>query len=168
MFDTPAEFLEAVYPFRMISTVLRPDSGGAGKHRGGVGTVKIFEILSPCSVTVYFERSKCPPWGLKGGREGTPGHVEIHREGQPPERKLKGTVSLNVGDRVYIITGGGGGFGPPLERPAERVQADVRRGVVSREVASREYGVVLDDANNIVLSATEARRREMARLSEPL
>jgi N-methylhydantoinase B len=147
MFDTPAEFLEASYPLRVLSAELRPNSGGAGKFRGGLGTVKVIEILAPCTLTVYFERTKCPPWGLNGGREGTPGFVEIHRAGLPVERKLKGDVSLEAGDRVHIIAGGGGGFGPPKERNQELVRADLERGMITAEHASREYGFSLHNGD---------------------
>ena len=158
MFDTPAEFLEAAYPFRMIATRLRPDSGGAGRHRGGLGTIKVFEILSPCTVTVYFERTKCAPWGLMGGRDGVPGHVEIHRPGQPVEIKRKGEVSLQRGDRVHIVTGGGGGYGSPYERAPDAVCEDVRRGLVSRDRAAEHYGVILLGDGTIDQAATTARR----------
>lgn len=148
MFDTPAEFLEATYPVRIQSARLRPGTGGAGKFRGGLGTVKIFEILSPCSITVYFERTKCAPWGLNGGLAGIPGHVEIHRPGRPVERKLKGDVELSPGDHVHIITGGGGGFGSPLERSLDNVRDDVVRGMISIEEAARDYRVAFDDDMN--------------------
>jgi N-methylhydantoinase B len=140
MFDTPAEFLEASYPLRVLSAGLRPDSGGAGKFRGGLGTVKVLEILAPCTLTVYFERTKCPPWGLNGGLDGAPGYVEIHRHGQPVERKLKGDALLEAGDCVHIIAGGGGGFGIPAERSPDLVRDDVDRGMITLEHARREYG----------------------------
>lgn len=148
MFDTPAEFLEASYPVRVHAARLRPGSGGAGKFRGGLGTVKVFEILSPCNITVYFERTKCPPWGLSGGLAGAPGHVEIHRPGKPVERILKGDVTLSAGDHVHIIAGGGGGFGSPLERPIDLVRHDVLRGVISVDEAARDYSVAFDSDLN--------------------
>jgi len=140
MFDTPAEYLEANYPFRVRSSALRQDSGGAGQYRGGLGTVKIFEILAPCSLTVYFERTQCAPWGLDGGSDGVPGHVEIHRPGLPIERKLKGDVDLHAGDLVHIVAGGGGGFGPAAARESSAVASDVNHGLVSVAAAFRHYG----------------------------
>ncbi|HWF01649.1 MAG TPA: hydantoinase B/oxoprolinase family protein [Caulobacteraceae bacterium] len=145
MFDTPAEFLEAAYPFRVLSTTLRPDSGGAGRFRGGLGTVKVFEILAPCSLTVYFERSKCAPWGLQGGGEGKPGYVEIHRPGEAPSRILKGEVDLQPGDRVHIVAGGGGGFGSPRDRDPDRVSRDIAHGMITAAAAQRDYGLALAD-----------------------
>jgi N-methylhydantoinase B len=141
MFDTPSEYLEATYPLRIVSAALRPGSGGAGKFRGGLGTVKVIETLAPCTLTVYFERTKCPPWGLQGGQDGLPGHVEIHRKDRPPEIKLKGDVALQAGDRVHIVTGGGGGFGPASERGRERVLDDLERGLISSQDAARYYHI---------------------------
>lgn len=149
MFDTPAEFMEATYPLRVISAELRPGSGGAGKFRGGLGTVKIFEILAPCTLTVYFERTGCPPWGLAGGLPGTPGHVEIHRAGHPPQRILKGDVALEAGDHVHIIAGGGGGYGPPADRELPRIRDDVDQGLLTLAEAERDYGSARDTLDAI-------------------
>lgn len=160
MLDTPAEFLEASYPFRILRAELRSDSCGAGKFRGGVGVTKVFEIRQSCTVTVYFERTKCLPWGLDGGLDGKAGYVEIHRPGQQPERVLKGSRELQPGDHVHIVTGGGGGFGNPLERSVELVKADVASGLVSRESALDDYGVALDEDLNIVEAASNLMLRK--------
>ena len=138
MFDTPAEFMEASYPLRVVSAALRPGSGGAGRFRGGLGTVKVFEVLAPCTLTVYFERTQCPPWGLAGGHPGTPGHVELHRAGRRMQRVLKGDVVLESGDRVHIVAGGGGGYGPPAERERDRIAADIELGLISPDDAVRD------------------------------
>lgn len=142
MFDTSAEFMEANYPIRVHSARLRPDSGGAGTFRGGLGTAKVFEILAPCSMIVYFERTKCPPWGLRGGKEGLPGYVELVRKGRAPQRILKGNgIALEPGDVIHVIAGGGGGFGPPQARDIDRVRADVAHGFVSVAHALADYSV---------------------------
>lgn len=166
MLDTPAELLEALYPLRMLRAELRPDSGGAGAFRGGLGATKVFEALAPCKVTVYFERTKCPPWGLRGGKEGQHGYVEVYRGGKLLRRFLKGDAALLAGDHVYIVTGGGGGFGPPFERSIERVRDDVIDGYVSREAALKDYGVALDERNDVLAQQT-ASARERLRKAAP-
>ncbi len=150
MLDTPAELFEAFYPLRMMQAEMRPDSGGAGKFRGGLGTIKQFEVVSACTMSVYFERTKCRPWGLKGGKSGEHGYVDVCRAGVPPQRLLKGEAELQPGDRVFIVTGGGGGFGLPYERDVQRVRDDVLDEYISVQAAAGEYGVVLDDDLNIV------------------
>jgi len=158
MLDTPAEMLDACYPVRLVSSELRVDSSGAGKFRGGLGAVKTFDILASCSLTVYFERTKCLPWGLRGGLEGKAGYVEILRDGQPAKRILKGEAALNAGDRVHIVTGGGGGFGPPFERDPQRVLEDVLDGYISRESALADYGVAISETFDILEVQTAAAR----------
>jgi len=163
MFDTPAEMLEACYPLRLVSSQLRTDSGGAGKFRGGLGAIKRFNVLAPCSVTVYFERTKCLPWGLKGGMEAKAGYVEIHHEGQAPRRILKGEAFLELGDQVHIVCGGGGGFGPPYERDVKRVQVDLANGYISRESGLADYGVVINDRFEVLEAETAAKRANIRR-----
>jgi N-methylhydantoinase B len=142
MFDTSAESMEANFPIRVRSARLLPDSGGAGTFRGGLGTTKVFEILAPCIMIVYFERTKCPPWGLRGGKAGAPGYVELFRPGCAPQRILKGNdISLLPGDVIQVVAGGGGGFGPPAERALARILEDVSLGKITVPHAIAEYGV---------------------------
>lgn len=77
MLDTPVELFEARYPLRVLGLEALPDSAGAGRRRGGLGSVKTIEVLGACTVTVYFERTQCPPWGLDGGQAGSPGYVVV-------------------------------------------------------------------------------------------
>lgn len=158
--DVPAEMQEALCPLELTSFALRTDSGGAGRFRGGLGIHKVYRVLAPCFVIIGFERSKCPPWGLKGGGAGKTGYVEIVREGEPPRRLTKANdVPLEPGDLVHVVTGGGGGYGPPTERDPEAVARDVAYGYVSREAAHSDYGVVLDDRGRALPGQTEALRR---------
>ena len=139
--EVPVELQEANHPYRVDWVRLRADSGGAGKHRGGLGIEKCYTMLGPADVTAIIERTKCPPWGLDGGREGETGRVEVHRAGADcSEVLIKGSASLAVGDRALLFSGGGGGHGNPVERSTDSVAEDVRKGYVSRRAALKDYG----------------------------
>ncbi len=129
---------------------LRPDSGGAGRHRGGLGLTKSYTTLAPLTVSTGFERSRCAPWGVAGGGDAEPSRVIIERSGAAPEIVLKDERPVAAGDRVIVETGGGGGFGPVAERGIDAVIADVRNGYVSRAAAKKTYGVDLDRDGNVV------------------
>ncbi|MYF83750.1 MAG: hydantoinase B/oxoprolinase family protein, partial [Acidimicrobiia bacterium] len=78
-----------------------------------------YEILAPCAVNLWFERSKQPSWGLFGGRDGAPPEVWVHRPGHEPEKMLKANgLKVEAGTRLLVKTGGGGGWGDPAERSA--------------------------------------------------
>ena len=139
--EVPVELQEANHPYRVDWVRLRADSGGAGKHRGGLGIEKCYTMLGPADVTAIIERTKCPPWGLDGGREGETGRIEIHRAGADcSEVLIKGSASLAEGDRALLFSGGGGGHGNPVERLTDSVAEDVRKGYVSRRAALKDYG----------------------------
>ncbi|MBI07637.1 MAG: 5-oxoprolinase [Rhodospirillaceae bacterium] len=140
--EVPAELQEASNPYLLEWVRLRQDSGGAGKYRGGLGVEKCYRILKPVDLTVIMERTKCPPWGLDGGREGETGRVEVHRVGaNEPQIIYKDTAALLEGDRVLLFSAGGGGFGPIEERSTDQIKKDVIRGYVSPEAAEKEYGL---------------------------
>lgn len=160
--DIPAERQEAAYPYRLDSKGFRPDSAGPGRHRGGFGVEKWYTILAPCRMTTKFERSQCAPWGLRGGGAGATAGIEVIRTTGERFSALKADTELFPGDRVRVVSGGGGGYGPPWERAVERVLDDVAEGYVTPEGAARDYGVVLDMAGAVDAAATAARRRAMA------
>jgi N-methylhydantoinase B len=140
--DVPAELQEATYPLRIDSVSLRRDSAGAGRHRGGFGLERVYTVHSDCTLTVSFDRTECPPWGLEGGQSGKSGFVELLRTGEArPERILKGMRDISAGDRVRIVTGGGGGFGPAAERDRDSIMRDLDDGLISEEAALRDYGL---------------------------
>ena len=139
----PMEVQESMYPFRVEELVLRQDSGGAGKWRGGLGFVKTYRILEPCLLWVNFDRVKCRPWGVNGGKEGLPGRVSVFRQGVGAPEIFHKTEDypLNAGDVLRIETGGGGGYGAPEERAIDLVRRDVSLGYVSAAAAALDYGV---------------------------
>ena len=140
----PIELQETILPFRIESFSLREDSGGAGKFRGGLGFRKVYRVLAPCYLQTNLDRTKCPPWGVRGGRDALPGRVTIIKpDGRRIDAcKVKGHP-LAEGDLVVLETGGGGGYGPPSGRALEAIQQDLVRGYVTPAAVARDYGVTV-------------------------
>ncbi len=112
--NTPAEALEYAYPLRVRQYSLRPDSGGAGRFRGGDGIVREIEVLTDCEVTLLADRRSRGPWGLEGGSDGTAGETFIIRQdGTNEKMPAKFSTRLRRGERIRIETPGGGGWGRP-------------------------------------------------------
>jgi N-methylhydantoinase B len=143
----PIELQEALYPIRVQEVVLREDSGGAGKFRGGLGYQKRYLILAPCELFVNFDRVACPPWGVQGGQAGQPGRVRVIRKGSGAiETFFKAeSYPLEPGDIVEVQTGGGGGYGPPNERDIDLVKRDLTRGYISQHSAEKDYAAIMDN-----------------------
>jgi N-methylhydantoinase B len=164
--DYPVEVFEVKYPALIRRYEFRPDTGGAGRFRGGCGLLRSFEVESDASLYLWLERSVTPGWGLFGGGDAVGPDVVINggREDERHLLKVNGHP-LAPGSVVDLLTGGGGGFGPPVERDPERVRSDVLDGYVSRAAAASEYGVVLDDAVTVDAAATERLRAAPPRSS---
>ncbi len=158
----PVEFLEAGYPVTMRSYGIVPDSGGPGRHRGGCGIVREYEILAEeTMVAIRIDSVKNPPWGIHGGKSGRHG-IAIVNPGTEDELKLDPLSDGNMlkkGDILRIETGGGGGYGHPYDRPAEAVLDDVLGGFVTLAAAKAEYGVVISD-DMLDEAATSALRAD--------
>jgi N-methylhydantoinase B len=108
--NTAIEVLEMHYPLRVVQYRLRAHSGGRGRHRGGDGIVREWQVLA-CSLSLLSERRRSRPWGLAGGGEGMAGRNTLIREGRERELPGKCQVALQAGDRIRIETPGGGGYG---------------------------------------------------------
>ena len=163
--NSPNEQFEAKFPVLIESLSLIPDSGGPGRHRGGLGVETVVQALTDFNVNTSIERAVCLPWGLEGGLEGTGNEMLLRRGGvvdtDVPNAKVY-RAKVTAGDAFILRSGGGGGFGSPLERPARDVQHDVRQGYVSQEAAHDYYGVVLDpDRLEINIAATDSLREEL-------
>lgn len=161
--NTPIEITETEVPIRFTRYGLLPDSGGAGRFRGGLATVMAFEVFSPNTrITVRNrDRSRFRPWGTLGGLSSEPSNFIIN-PGRANERVM-GNADIAVcepGDIIHIHSPGGGGRGSPLEREPERVLIDVARGYVSEAKAEALYGVVLRDGA-VDAGATEAARNRL-------
>jgi N-methylhydantoinase B len=127
--------------FRVIGYGLLPDTGGAGRQRGGLGLYRRFLILKDgTNFATYTDRMRLSPYGLFGGSDGSRVRIEIERDGQLLKVKSKDRVDLRKGDVLTLYTAGGGGYGPPAERDRRLVARDVAQGYVTPEAARREYG----------------------------
>lgn len=115
--NTPAEVIEAEYPLRIDCQRLRQGSGGAGRHKGGMGTHREYRIMTDdMSVTSMFERRVIPPYGLRGGHDGQTFAVNVVRaQGTTETMTGKTNMRLNTGDVVVVQSCGGGGYGTPEE-----------------------------------------------------
>lgn len=168
--NTPIEKTEEEAAAIITEYALRPDSGGAGRWRGGTGVVFSVRIAREGSAVLGrgMERFVFRPWGIAGGRPGLPARVVLNL-GRADERELGKLDILHPrpGDVVTIMTPGGGGFGDPLTRPPGRVLEDVLDGYVSAEAARRDYGVVLS-GDAVDEAATVALRAELAAARGPL
>jgi len=159
----PSEFLDQVFPVRVLRYAINADGGGPGRWRGGCGLIREIEVLAPeAMVSMRIDSVEHPPWGVAGGRAAGTGRCIVN-PGRPDERVLRPLSDGNIvtrGDVVRIETGGGGGWGHPFDREPERVQADVLGGFVGSASAAEHYGVVLgDDGRSLDIAATVARRR---------
>ena len=142
----PVEILEAANPVMFTQWALRPDSGGAGLHRGGVGAVYEIEALAPgtTEIALLGERGRFAPFGVAGGAPGALNRfwweTTEGRQSPPMASKVVG-VAIRQGQRLRLESPGGGGWGDPRERPPEAVARDIRLGHVGIEAAIRDYGV---------------------------
>jgi N-methylhydantoinase B len=157
----PLEILEAAYPVRFTRWALREDSGGPGRHRGGLGAVYEIEVMDDAEAFVFGDRARFAPPGVAGGSAGAPNRFSFQSdEGErtPPMASKMVGIRLARGRRVRLETPGGGGYGPAAERDPEAVARDVRLGYVSRDAARRDYLVALDAAGAVDAAATSALR----------
>jgi N-methylhydantoinase B len=159
----PAEYMETYYPMIVEEYSVRPDSCGAGTFRGGCGIKKVYRFLSDGNITYQDDRAATYPYGVAGGKPGSPSKKTlIRKSGEEIDLPSKvRDVPVFEGDRLVFETAGAGGVGDPLERDPEAVAKDVRWNLVSRETAASEYGVVLDEDGSVDGSATESKREEI-------
>jgi N-methylhydantoinase B len=165
--NLPIEVLESKFPVQTLQYGLRPDSGGPGKLRGGLGVVKKWKALADLRCITVVEQTKSQPWGLFGGKSGL-ATVSVFNPGtaQETRRGKQSDVHLREGGEWHLFTGGGGGWGDPYERHPRTVLEDVVQGYVSGESAEKDYGVMIrKTGNRFVLDETgtfelRARRRE--------
>jgi N-methylhydantoinase B len=137
--SAPVEVIESVVPLTIRRKVLRPDSGGAGQYRGGLGIELVVENSSDETMHVAsrMDRVKNPPRGLAGGGDGSTAAI-WRADNQPFPPKGKG--ELRPGETITIHSPGGGGYGPPDSRAPDRLASDVEEGFVSADAAKALYG----------------------------
>ena len=162
---TPVEIFESDTPLIIEKRELLADSGGPGRTKGGVGKRVVFRVpddsyapTPPVNLAMQSGRYTYPPEGLFGGKPGAKARFLVNGEAGNPY----GLTQLKPGDVVTIDAPGGGGYGSPLEREPEMVEADVAEGYVTPERARSDYGVVIDQGSGKVdTEATRALRETM-------
>ena len=141
--NTPVEVIEMSFPVRVESYELLPDSGGAGRWRGGLGARRTWRILERDSrATVCCERTKSPPFGIEGGAAGAAARISVvDADGAERVLNSKGSFNAPAGGLVVFDVPGSGGYGPPGERDPASLGEDLADGYVTPEGARRDYGV---------------------------
>ncbi len=144
--NAPVEVIEATYPFQIEKYGLVPDSEGAGEHRGGLGmTRELIMLGDETKFSLSADRRKIGPWGVDGGQcGGTSDCVVISEAGKKTRLPSKITTTLNKGDKLILVTPGGGGWGKALQRAPKKVAADVREGYITAQRAREVYGVAVN------------------------
>jgi N-methylhydantoinase B len=168
--NIPVEMLEAAVPVRVERYGYVPDTGGAGRHRGGLSLEREYTFLGDAVLSVRADRERILPYGIGAGEPGTPSGNRLETGGE--ERRVPSKFSRPVarGDRFHHMTAGAGGFGDPLEREPAAVAADVRNGILTVGRALTAYAVVVSaDGRALDLPVTTAERagRRTARSARP-
>lgn len=163
---TSVEALENWAPVVLWRKELLPDSGGPGRQRGGLGQVLDVGTIdnAPFFVFAMFDRILFPARGSFGGLAGMPGAALLDNG---EKLRIKGKQVVPAGRRLRLCLPGGGGMGSALERDFKQVAADLRAGMVSREAAFRDYGVVVSNAGEVDQEASR-RERDKRRVHGPV
>jgi len=190
--NIPVEVIESRLPVMVDRAGFRQDSCGPGRFRGGLGSVRDYRFLAPFGALTILKKSRTPGWGLAGGKSG-PLNLSIlipnteeagwkqrwdHDviaysdnsylyESKPETHVYCGMFrgEFHTGDIISYLAAGGGGHGDPYTRDVKRVRDDVIDGYISREAAEREYGVVLNDNDEVDEEATLRRRSRRPEVS---
>lgn len=164
----PTESIELNYPLRIEANESMADSGGAGHYRGGNAQRTLYRFLAKGEFSLHDDRWFTKPWGIKGGQPGTRSRkifYEYSKSDNPTPKPLPSKcdhVKVAPGDLLEWVTWGGGGFGDPLTRPAEKVALEVHQKLVTFEGAKKNYGVIVDPEDfSVKASETEALRAEI-------
>ena len=155
-YNIPVEVCESRFPILVEQYAFDIVSDGAGRYRGGRGLVRDYRILNErAALTTTYGRHRFLPWAAAGGRHGSPNGAAIIPKGATEPVVWRGKLTrypLKKGDLARLITGTGGGYGNPFERPVERVQDDVKNGYINLEQAKQLYGITLDPITLEVLA----------------
>ncbi|HEY6993658.1 MAG TPA: hydantoinase B/oxoprolinase family protein [Xanthobacteraceae bacterium] len=147
--NTPVEIMETAFPVRIERYEINPDSGGAGRYRGGCGARRVWRLLEGADATgaLCMERMTSPPFGLLGGQAGAAAVVTLTTpDGVTRHLPSKGAFGAPAGSVIDMITPGSGGFGPVAERDPGAVGRDLLDGYVSAEGAKRDYHIADPEA----------------------
>ena len=140
--NTPIEATDMDFShFRIVGYGLLPDTCGHGKHRGGLGFYRRYEILKDdVNFAIYADRFRLSPYGLFGGTDGERSRCFVERNGEVIEIKSKDALDLRKGDYLNLYTAGGGGYGAVEERDAADIVRDIRHGYLTADTARQVYG----------------------------
>ena len=147
--NTPVEIMEMTFPVRIERYEINPDSGGAGRYRGGCGARRVWRLLDGADATgaLCMERMTSPPFGLCGGKPGAAAVVELTTpDGATRRLPSKGAFELPAGSVIDMVTPGSGGFGPAAARDPAAMGRDLLDGYVSTAAAQRDYGIADPEA----------------------
>lgn len=159
--NNPIEDIETHYPLRVNRYEMREDSAGAGKWRGGVGSVREVMFLSPGHASIEGDGHRHAPWGVFGGNSGSCGDLLLNPSSN--QRKLPAMISnlsFREGDTLRTVSPCGGGYGDPLQRDLSAVLEDVIDGIISTDTAKKDYAVVISSQMKIDEEATHALRQK--------
>jgi len=146
--NTPVEVLEMAFPVRVERYEVNPDSGGAGRYRGGCGARRVWRMLEGADATgaLCMERMTSPPFGLRGGSAGAAAVVTLTTpDGVTRSLPSKGAFAAPAGSMIDMLTPGSGGFGWATERNPSSIGRDLLDGYVSASAATRDYGITEPD-----------------------
>jgi N-methylhydantoinase B len=167
----PAEVCEQRYPILVEQFRFNTESAGAGRFRGGFGLVRDYRVLCrQAELTATFGRHRFLPWGADGGGKGSANTIEVYPVGSDSPAVRQGKVArypLRRGDKVRLITGVGGGYGDPLTRAPQLVQADLRDGFIDARDARHRYGVAIDSDTLTIDETVTGRLRQEKRGARP-
>jgi N-methylhydantoinase B len=147
--NTPVEVMEMAFPVRIERYEINPDSGGAGRYRGGAGCRRVWRLLDGADAVgaLCMERMTSPPFGLLGGNPGAAAVVTLTTpDGVTRHLPSKGAFLAPAGSVIDMVTPGSGGFGPVAERDPEAIGRDLVDGYVSAAAAQRDYGITDPEA----------------------
>ncbi len=161
--NNPVEDIESHLPLRVLNYELRENVAGPGQWRGGIGSIRAFELLQDGAVSVEGDGQRFNPWGFIGGSDGSPAKVELsHLDGSMENLPSKIPYRhLAKGDRITAYGPCGGGYGDPMLRAPEEVLDDVLDGLLGAEMARAAYGVIVN-GTRLDLAATQALRGQKA------
>jgi N-methylhydantoinase B len=158
--NTPVEIMEMSFPVRIERYEVNPDSGGAGRYRGGCGAIRVWRLLDGADATcaLCMERMTSPPFGLLGGKAGAAAVVKLTTpDGATRHLPGKGAFSAPAGAVIEMITPGSGGFGAVAARDPATIGRDLLDGYVSAAAAKRDYGVADPQALREAAESEDAR-----------
>jgi N-methylhydantoinase B len=162
-YNIPIEVCESRFPILVEQYAFDIVPHGAGRYRGGRGLVRDYRILNAgAALTTTYGRHRFLPWSAAGGERGSPNGAAVIPKGAIDPVAWRGKLTrypLRQGDLARLITGTGGGYGDPLERPVEKVKDDVKNGYVTLEQAKQIYGVTLEPITLAVLDLHADRDR---------